>query len=98
PHLPASPLPLPEERFVGGLVLCLCWSVVTRHSSLLLQPLFTAALKNENIFELRLVAQPFRNVTACITTLGAAINDNFLPSRRVGQKLPQQFVPAIFVQ
>ena len=53
-------------------------SLVTLHSSLLLQPFFPAALEHEDVFELRFFAQAARDLAAGVATLAAAINDNFL--------------------
>src|SRR5437667_7252566 len=65
-------------------------------STILFNPFFPAALENENVFDLRLVAQSFCDVTGSVTTFGAAINDDFFSGGPVWQKLRQQFVPTVF--
>src|SRR5260370_6332824 len=66
-------------------------------SSALLQPFFPAALQNENVFELRFVAQSFCDIAGGVAAFGAAIDDDFFLGRPVWQKLRQQFIPVVFV-
>src|SRR6266404_4015637 len=79
----------------GGMV---DGSLVTSHSSLLLQPIFPAALEHENVFELRFTAQTAGDFAAGIATLAAAIHDGAFLGRPFFQKLREQFIPAVLVQ
>src|SRR5207247_5295655 len=73
-------------------------SLVTHHSSLLLEPFFPATFKDEDVFELRLVTQTARDFATGIAVQAAAINHNLFRRRPRRQKLRQQRIPAVLVQ
>src|SRR5207244_11396247 len=67
-------------------------------STILLHPSLPATLQNEDVSQLRVVAQSLRDIAGGVATFGAAIDDDLFVRRPVRQKLRQQFVPAVFVQ
>src|SRR6476620_21923 len=67
-------------------------------SSVLLHPRFPPAFEDENVGELRLLAQVASNFPAGVAAQATAIDDDFFAGRPYGQKLRQQFVPPVFVQ
>src|SRR5213593_2489222 len=68
-------------------------SLVTHHSSLLLEPFFPATFKDEDVFELRLVTQTARDFATGIAVQSAAINHNLF--RRRNRGAPRNFVVKI---
>src|ERR1051325_2186403 len=67
-------------------------------SSVFLPPFFPSAFEHEHGLELRFVAQALRDLARGVAALRAAVHHHLFLGRPGGQKLREQFVPAIFVQ